>query len=155
MAEVDQGLINCHKNCGADIVCFEECFAIFKEEMKECPCMENCPLGCPCSGFVCEPYITAMCQGTKKIYNFIDFSYSISSSGHYKEKCLKKYYNFPFGVKLSLLNFYQENRHYTTPAKTDYQFLYRSGFSILNGEVYIFGGYQDLKKVYHFYPDLF
>jgi len=66
--------------------------------------------------------MTAMCQSYYS--SDVDFSYSISASGHYKE-----------------------NRHYTTPAKTNSQFLYDSGFSIMNGEVYIFGGNQDPQKI--------
>ncbi|CBY10654.1 unnamed protein product [Oikopleura dioica] len=108
----------CYENCGMNIHCFDGCLASFKEEMKECPCMENCPLGCPCENRdICGPNITAMCQS-------VDFSYSISASGHNKE-----------------------NRHYTTPARTTSPFLYRAGFSIMNGEVYIFGGSQDSKKI--------
>jgi len=82
--------------------------------------MSGCELGCPCKEYDCQPYLTAVCQysGT------FGFSYAISSSGHYKE-----------------------NRYYSTPATTNSQFLRSAGHSILNGQVYIFGGNQYTKKI--------
>ena len=143
VAEKHDELIDCNVNCVTDTDCIDGCMELFKEEMKDCPCMENCQMGCPCkTGFNCEPYITAMCQAYNS--NEVDFSYSISASGHNKGTSLK--YELSF-LSIKFLNLNQQNRHYTTPAKTNYQFLTRSGFSILNGEVYIFGGDQDPKKV--------
>ncbi|CBY11387.1 unnamed protein product [Oikopleura dioica] len=78
---------------------------------------------CPCF----TTYITAMCHTSPQAVGQNRYSYLISSSGDNKI-----------------------DRHYTIPPKTwdwmtDYLFL--SGFSIMNGEVYIFGGDQDEKKI--------
>jgi hypothetical protein len=83
VAEINAVFIDCNVNCGTDTVCVDRCIEIFKENRKDCPCMENCQMGCPCDGrFKCEPYITAMCQGHSS--SFIDFSYTISASRHNK-----------------------------------------------------------------------
>jgi len=112
----------CLENCNFGKNCFDACLVHFLEDSDQCPCMAGCEIGCPCSGYDCQPYLTAICQNLFSS-NF-GFSYVISSSGHFKE-----------------------NRYYTTPASTSDQFLYAAGHSILNGQVYIFGGHQDSKKI--------
>jgi len=99
-------------------------------ESKQCPCMEGCPLGCPCEGaYDCERYVTAMCHSTSQP-SANDFSYVMSTNGRL-----------------------QSRRYYTSPLTTDSslakgsQFLYKAGFSLLNGRVYIFGGHQDTQKI--------
>ncbi|CBY12419.1 unnamed protein product [Oikopleura dioica] len=112
----------CLGNCNFEKNCFDACYVRFLEDSDQCPCMAGCEIGCPCSGYDCQPYLTAICQN--RYSDEFGFSYVISSSGHFKE-----------------------NRYYTTPASTNDQFLYRAGHSILNGQVYIFGGPQNSKKI--------
>ena len=39
--------------CAGNTTCYIECDHQFKDEIKECPCNENCATGCPCDGYVC------------------------------------------------------------------------------------------------------
>jgi len=123
-------LDDCFKTCTANSTCHETCLEDMRRESKMCPCMEDCPLGCPCEGaYDCQNYVTVMCQATSQP-SAKDFSYAISTNG--------------------LL---QNRRYYTSPLTTDSalpkgsQFLYKAGFSLLNGQIYVFGGVQDYQKV--------
>ncbi|CBY12283.1 unnamed protein product [Oikopleura dioica] len=123
-------LDDCFKTCTANSTCHETCLEDMRRESKMCPCMEDCPLGCPCEGaYDCQNYVTVMCQATSQP-SAKDFSYAISTNG--------------------LL---QNRRYYTSPLTTDSalpkgsQFLYKAGFSLLNGQIYVFGGVQDYQKI--------
>ena len=39
-------------------LCMSECNRGYVEELKKCPCNENCPDGCPCPEFECESPVT-------------------------------------------------------------------------------------------------
>ena len=70
----------CLGDCNGDKSCLDACLEKFSEDSDRCPCMSGCELGCPCSGYDCQPYLTAICQGS----GTFGFSYAISSSGHSK-----------------------------------------------------------------------
>ena len=120
MKENSDDFSQCIEICSADKTCFGECFNAFLEKADKCPCMDQCELGCPCeNGYACESFISAISENTNTLAGF---SYVISSDGHMKE-----------------------NRFYKIPEAEGN--LRAPGFSLLNGKMYIFGGYQDETKV--------
>ncbi|CAG5104514.1 Oidioi.mRNA.OKI2018_I69.chr1.g1292.t1.cds [Oikopleura dioica] len=124
--EANDHFTSCVGNCQyTERACYDQCYSLLVEESDKCPCNSGCPLGCPCeSGYSCQKYITAICQ-RQSASSYVDFSYMISANGHI-----------------------QENRYYSSPLSTgSYQFLYNSGFAILNGQMFLYGGNQDPKKV--------
>ena len=59
------GLINHHllSKCVVlcevgDNVCFQSCAREYSENLKNCPCQENCPTGCPCPEYQCPTKTT-------------------------------------------------------------------------------------------------
>lgn len=45
--------VNCASNCGTDIACNGVCCREFEQNLKHCPCQENCASGCPCPVYQC------------------------------------------------------------------------------------------------------
>ncbi|CAG5104884.1 Oidioi.mRNA.OKI2018_I69.chr1.g1636.t1.cds [Oikopleura dioica] len=121
--EVTTEFTGCVKSCTASQTCYDGCYATFAESSEKCPCNAKCELGCPCDdGYKCQPFITLICQ-YRTSYNLKHFGYVISADGHYKEN---RFYNSPQG---------------STP------FLQNAGHALLNGQMMIYGGNQDLKKI--------
>ena len=57
----------CVVSCAVgDNECFQKCVREYAENMKECPCEENCPLGCPCPVYQC-PVTTTVASTTTTI----------------------------------------------------------------------------------------
>ena len=44
----------CFEGCGTDSLCLIDCSSDFEIALKDCPCMENCPDGCPCPNWDCD-----------------------------------------------------------------------------------------------------
>ena len=44
----EETLIQCFKSCSGASACINKCNEDFGENMKNCPCMDNCKNGCPC-----------------------------------------------------------------------------------------------------------
>ncbi|CAG5100099.1 Oidioi.mRNA.OKI2018_I69.XSR.g16842.t1.cds [Oikopleura dioica] len=111
--EAGRELKDCVVNCVANKDCFDLCYGNFTVASERCPCMAECPGGCPCeNGYNCQPFILALGE-----WRDHRISYVISSDGHFIE-----------------------NRHFDIPdGDGTYSYLESAGFSILNGEVYIFG----------------
>ncbi|CAG5103666.1 Oidioi.mRNA.OKI2018_I69.chr1.g878.t1.cds [Oikopleura dioica] len=110
----------CVKACVAQEICYDACYSDFIVSSRKCPCNAGCELGCPCeSGYDCQPFIMALCQSSEPPK--IDFGYVISADGNFKE-----------------------NRFYTSQQGS---FIERSGHAVLNGEMFIFGGLQNPKKI--------
>ena len=38
----------CLKQCSNDPTCHRTCYDEFESNLEDCPCMKNCPNGCPC-----------------------------------------------------------------------------------------------------------
>ena len=52
--EAHETLYSCLNACpNFDIACDHKCTIDFDKQLKNCPCMENCPGGCPCSDYEC------------------------------------------------------------------------------------------------------
>ena len=41
-----------------DSTCLAACVGQYNENLKNCPCNENCPLGCPCPNYTCASSTT-------------------------------------------------------------------------------------------------
>ncbi|CBY11184.1 unnamed protein product [Oikopleura dioica] len=98
--EANQNFSNCTEICGPGTKCYDECIDGFRAATNMCPCNDGCPKGCPCdNGFICQPYITAMCDYTD------DYSFIISGDGKYQEN---RYYQSPnnqlYGSAFAILN---------------------------------------------------
>ena len=39
----------CLKRCTNDVSCHRSCYDDFESNLEDCPCMKNCPAGCPCA----------------------------------------------------------------------------------------------------------
>ena len=46
--------VDCASDCGSDLACNSVCARQFDENMKQCPCQEQCPAGCPCPQYDCS-----------------------------------------------------------------------------------------------------
>lgn len=46
--------LECAFGCGSDLSCNSECARQFNVNIKQCPCQEKCPAGCPCPEYDCE-----------------------------------------------------------------------------------------------------
>ena len=52
---VHDGLYKCLQNCPSfELECHHQCSVDFEENLIGCPCMEKCPLGCPCPDYKCS-----------------------------------------------------------------------------------------------------
>lgn len=95
--EANQNFSNCTEICGPGTKCYDECIDGFRAATNMCPCNDGCPKGCPCdNGFICQPYITAMCDYTD------DYSFIISGDGKYQDR-----HDFLYLSSLSMNNFSQ------------------------------------------------
>ena len=56
--------VECASKCGSDLACNSGCARQFDEDMKQCPCQEKCPGGCPCPGYDCEVTTTTESTST-------------------------------------------------------------------------------------------
>ena len=47
--------LTCIDDCSHDDVrCLAACSREYDDSLKDCPCQENCPTGCPCPDYVCD-----------------------------------------------------------------------------------------------------
>ena len=44
----------CFEGCGAISACIIQCTDDYEAAVKDCPCMEGCPGGCPCPNWDCD-----------------------------------------------------------------------------------------------------
>ena len=51
--ELAEELENCFVACGGNSSCIIACSADYENGLKNCPCMEGCPGGCPCDSWDC------------------------------------------------------------------------------------------------------
>ncbi|CAG5110136.1 Oidioi.mRNA.OKI2018_I69.chr2.g4568.t1.cds [Oikopleura dioica] len=109
----------CVTTCYANNACFERCNDDFFIDSARCPCMSECPTGCPCDGgYKCQPFITSICQR----YSY-KHSYIISADGSFKD-----------------------NRYYSTPDVDGFSLEgVRNGY--LNGEIFFFGGNNSPRQI--------
>ena len=49
--------MNCVNSCNNDSICSAVCNRQYDENIKNCPCNEGCPLGCPCPIYLCPKSI--------------------------------------------------------------------------------------------------
>ena len=47
----------CFEGCGTDSLCLLDCTSDFETALKDCPCQEGCPDGCPCPNWDCDAAI--------------------------------------------------------------------------------------------------
>ena len=45
--------MSCLYGCNHDSVCMADCGRSYDENIRDCPCNEGCPQGCPCPNFDC------------------------------------------------------------------------------------------------------
>jgi len=58
-------LFKCEDDCGPfNPECEHQCFVNYENQMKNCPCMDNCPEGCPCPAFDCGGGTTPTAPGS-------------------------------------------------------------------------------------------
>ena len=51
--------VKCAEKCDVnDFECSTLCNRYYNESLKQCPCQEDCPDGCPCSGYECSDITT-------------------------------------------------------------------------------------------------
>ena len=53
----------CVSKCDHDIICDVVCELDYQEGLKDCPCQENCPTGCPCPNYQCQQSSTSSTSG--------------------------------------------------------------------------------------------
>ena len=46
-------LSKCFESCGGVSACIIACSTDYENGLKDCPCMEGCPGGCPCENWDC------------------------------------------------------------------------------------------------------
>ncbi|CAG5113968.1 Oidioi.mRNA.OKI2018_I69.chr2.g8056.t1.cds [Oikopleura dioica] len=113
----------CKKSCEmTDDDCYSQCHLELMNDKMECPCMDNCPNGCPCDSFKCQPYVSVIGE-----YYHYKESYVISTDGSFRE-----------------------NRHYDSPpekASSQYGYFDRIGHEIFQGDIFFFGGRSDELKI--------
>ena len=54
MTKTSKNLGKCILDCNDDSSCETACIVNFKSQHSECPCQEQCPLGCPCDNYDCD-----------------------------------------------------------------------------------------------------
>merc|ERR1712131_204815 len=109
---------DCVINCKNDQLCRQQCLEFFDTSYADCPCQDNCPFGCPCDSYACEPdEKSVLVLNTRSSSNqpvLIGFN----------------------GGEITELEF-------TMGANTD---VYHSCSATLNGEMFLFGGYDSFTK---------
>ena len=51
---------DCMNSCSGNSTCLENCTSDFLEDIKNCPCEENCPNGCPCPSYDCDDSLAVL-----------------------------------------------------------------------------------------------
>ena len=55
----------CVLQCAAgDNACLQNCAREYADDLRNCPCQENCPTGCPCPDYQCPATTTALTSST-------------------------------------------------------------------------------------------
>ena len=53
----EQIYLTCIGNCPhGDYPCLADCNREYDASIKDCPCQENCPNGCPCPNYLCQGF---------------------------------------------------------------------------------------------------
>ena len=64
-AEFQQVFLTCIENCAEnDYACLSQCNREYDSNMRDCPCQENCPDGCPCPSYSCPETTTQISTTT-------------------------------------------------------------------------------------------
>jgi len=112
----------CLKRCSNDVSCHRSCYNDFESNLEDCPCMKNCPSGCPCEdSSKCERYLQVISDLELDRVNYL-----IGSEGAFLDQ---RYYSTP------------------EPRVGSNGYLYKAGHAMLKGQLYLFGGDYDFRRV--------
>ena len=103
-------LSKCFDSCGGVSSCIIACSTDYENGLKECPCMEGCPGGCPCENWDCTVQV---------LYFRLDFSGSFVFSVVHKTSTISTHVKMPFQSSLeNALKVVVHSRHVSSNVLT-------------------------------------